>query len=385
MANTPLSDEECAATLAAYEQHGSENKAAAALGISRSTFQTRLQSARTYTARRAREGHAPGHFDSGVAPGYLMAKVTVQRGAEGQVERTWERQSPDQIRFLEAAKAAADAMAEDLPRAEPVSTPVITQPDLCNLYSYFDYHVGMLAWNREGGDDWDLNISEATLHQSFAAAVGQAPAAEKAIVCIGGDWVHIDGLLPLTPASKHVLDADGRFSKIVQVAIRGIRHLVRSALEKHAVVELIVMEGNHDESGAVWLRHMLGALYEDEPRLTVNDSELPFYVSQWGAVMIGFHHGHKVKNEQLPLLFAAQFPQMWGATTKRAIHCGHRHHVDEKEYNGVTVIQHPTLAARDAYAARGGWIAERAVQAITYSKRFGQVGRVFVTPEMLAA
>jgi hypothetical protein len=144
------------------------------------------------------------------------------------------------------------------------------------------------------------------------------------------------------------------------------------------------MEGNHDEAGSVWLRHMLAALYEDEPRLTVNDSELPFYVSQWGEVMIGFHHGHKVKNEQLPLLFAAQFPKMWGETTKRAIHCGHRHHVDEKEYNGVTVVQHPTLAARDAYAARGGWIADRAIQAITYHRKFGQVGRVYVCPEMLS-
>jgi hypothetical protein len=27
----------------------------------------------------------------------------------------------------------------------------------------------------------------------------------------------------------------------------------------------------------------------------------------------------------------------------------------------MTVLQHPTLAARDAYAARGGWHAERAV------------------------
>ena len=101
--------------------------------------------------------------------------------------------------------------------------------------------------------------------------------------------------------------------------------------------------------------------------------------------MLGVHHGHKVKNEQLPLLFAAQFPEAWGRTKRREIHCGHRHHRDEKEYNGVTVIQHPTLAARDAYAARGGWIADRAAQAITYHRKWGQVGRVTVCPEMLEA
>jgi hypothetical protein len=101
--------------------------------------------------------------------------------------------------------------------------------------------------------------------------------------------------------------------------------------------------------------------------------------------MLGVHHGHKVKNEALPLLFAAQFPEVWGRTTKREIHCGHRHHRDEKEYNGGTVVQHPTLAARDAYAARGGWIAERAAWAMTYHKAFGPVGRVCISPEMLAS
>jgi hypothetical protein len=99
--------------------------------------------------------------------------------------------------------------------------------------------------------------------------------------------------------------------------------------------------------------------------------------------MLGFHHGHKVKNESLPMLFAAQFPAMWGATTKRYAHCGHRHHADEKEYSGMTVVQHPTLSARDAYAARGGWIADRATQCITYHERFGIVARTIVTPEML--
>jgi hypothetical protein len=203
------------------------------------------------------------------------------------------------------------------------------------------------------------------------------------VVNIQGDMLHSDGLLPVTPAHRHVLDQDGRFGRIVETAIRSIRALVAMALEKHQAVHLVICEGNHDEASSVWLRLLFAAFYENEPRISVNASELPFYVFVWGETMLGFHHGHKVKNEQLPLLFAAQFPQEWGLTKRRAVHCGHRHHCDEKEYNGVTVVQHPTIAARDAYAARGGWIADRAVQSITYSKRFGQVGRVFVTPEML--
>ena len=42
-----------------------------------------------------------------------------------------------------------------------------------------------------------------------------------------------------------------------------------------------------------------------------------------------------------------------------------------------------TIAARDAYAARGGWLSERQAAAITYHDEFGEVARTIITPEML--
>ncbi len=368
MAIEPLSDEVCAETIALVEKHGGNvTQAALEAGLSRTTLSSRLQTA------RAR------------ATGMVVTGRSTLRNADGETVMEWEKTSLDQIKAAEARQAAFEAMSAILPRAFPVAAPQAVNDDLCNLLTYSDFHLGMLAQEEEGGANWDLKIAERTLRDSFSMMLNQAPAAHTAVVNIQGDMLHSDGLLPVTPAHRHVLDQDGRFSRIVAVAIRSIRSLVEMALEKHQHVHLVICEGNHDEASSVWLRLMFAALYENEPRVDVNASELPFYVFEWGQMMLGFHHGHKVKNEQMPLLFAAQFPEVWGRTKRRAIHCGHRHHVDEKEYNGVTVVQHPTIAARDAYAARGGWIADRAVQTITYSKRFGQVGRVFVTPEMLAA
>lgn len=364
MAAKPLGQEECEAALKAVAQHGSISAAARALGINRNTFDARVKTARC----RA---------------GMVVTGRSTLRNADGDLVMEWEKTTLDRQRAEEARQAAYAALAADLPKLAPVAAPAATQADLCNLYTYTDFHLGALCWDKEGGDDWDLKIAERTLIDSFATMVAQSPTAHTAIVNLQGDTLHTDGLLPLTPTGKNVLDADGRFSKIVAVAIRAIRSLVQMALQKHEEVHLILLEGNHDETGAVWLRLMFTALYELEPRVTVNHNELPFHAFQWGDTMLGFHHGHKVKNEQLPLLFAAQFSKMWGGTTKREIHCGHRHHRDEKEYNGATIIQHPTITARDAYAARGGWIADRAVQSISYHKRFGQVGRVVVCPEML--
>jgi hypothetical protein len=50
----------------------------------------------------------------------------------------------------------------------------------------------------------------------------------------------------------------------------------------------------------------------------------------------------------------------------------------------MKVERHETLAAPDAYAANGGWLSGRSAKVITYSKRFGEVGRITLTPEMVA-
>ena len=241
----------------------------------------------------------------------------------------------------------------------------------------------MLAWHKEGGADWDLEIAERTLTGAFDRLVESSPPARTCVVAQLGDFLHSDGLLPVTPTSNHILDQDGRFSKVVQAAVRVLRRVIRTALDHHETVHVLMAEGNHDMASSVWLRVMFKALYENEPRVQMIDGELPFYAMQHGQTMLAWHHGHLKKNDALPLLFAAQYPRMWGDTTKRYCHTGHRHHVEEKEHSGMTVLQHSTLAARDAYAARGGWHSERQATSITYHSRWGQVARHTVTPEML--
>lgn len=328
---------------------------------------------------------APGHFNNGTAPGYLMGKVTVQRNANGDVERTWERQSPDQEQALEALRAAVEAMAGEIAPAAPIAAPAASLGHLLTLYTFTDYHLGALCWHKEGGADWDCGIAERVGAEAMGALVDGAPASSRAIVNIQGDFLHYDGLQAVTPTHGHVLDADSRFGRVVDVAIRLIRQLVAKALAKHEHVTLLICEGNHDIASSLWLRKLFCALYEQEPRVTVHDSELPYYAIQHGKVMLGFHHGHLRKNDQLPALFAAQFREMWGKCAKVAIHTGHRHHREIKEHAGAEVVQHPTLAARDAHAARGGWWSERRLTALTYHSEFGEVASNTVTPEMLEA
>jgi hypothetical protein len=369
--------------LEAYELHGSSRAAGEALNVHRSTV---LRAIERVKNRAATQGFSPEHSMIHTVPDPFVAKrISTLYGSEGEVKQQWVIGVLDAEQRQAAMIAATAAMSETLPRLAAIRGPAVTQDDLCALYTLTDAHIGAMAWHREGGADWDLKIAEKTIVGCFAETIRQMPSAKQAVLNQLGDLLHYDGLSAVTPTSGHILDADGRFTKMVEVAIRILRRVITMLLEKHDQLHIILAEGNHDMASSVWLRTMFKALYENEPRITVDDSALPYYAFEFGAVMLAFHHSHIKKNAQLPGMLAAQFAPMWGRTTKRFCHTGNLHHAEEKEHSGMTVIQHPTLAARDAYAARGGWHADRAMSAITYHREFGQVGRVTVSPEMLEA
>jgi len=368
--------------LEAIQKHGSMRAASRALGVNYSAVADALA---TVKRKAAVKGYSPEHDMTRQVPDPFVVKgVSTYYGKDGKPAGQWVKSSLDEQKVMAARQAALEAMAAEVPRLAPLPSPSEGHADLCNVYTLTDSHVGMLAWGEETGEDWDLKIAEATLVGCFEQMVLASPPAAVGFVNQLGDYLHYDSAVsPVTPTNQHVLDADGRMPKMVRTAIRVLRRVVDLALQKHERVVLLLAEGNHDIAGSVWLRAMFSALYEAEPRVTVIDSEMPYYAHQHGRTMLAFHHGHLKKNDQLPLLFASQFPKVWGDTTTRYCHTGHRHHVEEKEHSGMTVFQHPTLASRDAYAARGGWVAHRKVTALTYHARYGEVARNTVTPDML--
>jgi len=286
----------------------------------------------------------------------------------------------EELRALQ--KAAFEAMCKELPPLPAIRPPVRTRDaDLCNLYTLTDFHIGMLSWDRETGADWDLKIAELVLVGTFTRMIDAAPLAEVGILNQLGDFLHFDSLTPETPAHRHVLDADSRYQKVVEVAVGALRRIISHMLTKHNKVRVFMTEGNHDPAGSVWLRVMFAQLYANNPRVVVEKSPNPYVSYLHGKTLLGFHHGHLAKLNNLPQLFAAKFRKEWGQATHTYIHTGHKHHVDEKEHPGCNVIQHATLAAPDAYAARGGWLSKRQATSMTYHKTRGEIARGIFIPE----
>jgi len=367
--------------ISSVNEHGSIAKASRELNVARSTIQEAI---RAVTKKAALKGYAPEFNMTHQAPDpFLVKGVSSYFGQDGQLKGQWVKTALNNEKLQEAIKEAIEALTKDVKRVKSIPPPKHTHADLCNLYTLTDTHIGARCWKPETGADWDLSIAEDVLTVGFQMLIEQSPSAETGIVNVLGDFLHFDSLQAVTPQHGHILDGDGRYSKVISVAVRILRHVIATALRKHAKVIVVIMEGNHDQASSVWLRHLFGLLFENEPRVDVKSFELPYFAMQHGSIMLGFHHGHIRKNEALPSLFAAQFPVIWGNTTKRYAHTGHRHHKHELEYSGIHIMQHTTIAARDAFAARGGWISDRSITSITYHTEHGEAARNTITPEMI--
>jgi len=331
---------------------------------------------------KARAAKAGYETMGGVVPEGYMVKGTSTLYKGGDAKLQWVKTAIDPEKQKELLAEAIKAFNSHIKREPKAFSPKKTLEDLLNVYVLTDYHLGMLSWGEETGDDWDMAIAEDLVVQWFRCAINSSPNSETAILAQLGDFLHFDGLDAVTPAHHNLLDADTRFQKVVRTAIRILRRIVRMLLEKHKKVHVIMAEGNHDPASSIWLREWLHALYDQEPRITVDLSPDPYYCYEHGDTSLFFHHGHKRKPASIDDVFVAKYRDIFGRTKHSYAHMGHMHHIDTRETPLMIVEQHRTLAAADAYTSRGGFMSGRDAKVITYSKKYGEVARVTINPDM---
>lgn len=336
-------------------------------------------------AKLAKKGVGHGRDVSHLVPdGYKIKGTSSLVDEFGDTKLQWVKTDTDAERQVELMKAVIEGMKSEITPVAPVKAARAKRDDkLLNLYTVSDFHLGMLAWADESGDDWDMKIAEALFSRWFDAAFQKAPDAGTGVINLLGDFAHFDSLDAVTPASGHVLDADTRYQKLVRYMIRMVRRVVDMALVKHKNVRLLIVQGNHDESGMIWLAEMFATLYDNEPRVFVDTSPDVYKMVQHGKTTLFFHHGHKARFDAIEPVMIAKFRKAFGESVYSYAHVGHLHHQKIVESRNMIVEQHRTLAAKDAYASRGGWMSGRSANVITYSAEFGEVARLTISPEML--
>lgn len=325
-----------------------------------------------------------GDYDGDAPEGYLIKGRSTYYGPDGQIKGEWLKTTADQMRMEEMLREAVQGMVDRLPKVKPTKGPVSRSTELLACYNVSDHHFGMLSWHEETGEDYDLDIAERLLVGAFDHLVKSVPPCKQALVTLLGDLLHYDSFRAETPQSGNMLDADGRYPKMVRAAVRSVRYLIKASLKQHESVHVIVERGNHDPSSSIFLMEALANVYEDEPRVTIDTSPSKFHYHRFGKNLIGIHHGDTVKMKDLPLLMADHRAKDWGETEHRFWWTGHVHHDATQEYPGVKCESFRVLAAKDAWHSEHGYRAKRDMKAIVLHQEYGEVARHTFNPAMIA-
>ena len=312
------------------------------------------------------------------APGGGISRTTTLYDSDGGVRLQWVREDDTQDK-LEALREAAADIASMVPERE--KTLLQNKPgaldDLLAVYPVGDYHFGMLAWWRESGESYDCNIAAERLRDAFSHLVGVDDACDHALIVMMGDVLHANDNTGVTPANKHRLDTDGRWPKVVRRAIVSIVTVLDLALEHYASVDVMWKRGNHDPDSGLMLGEIIRAWYRNEPRIniTIDPSQRSYML--FGKVLIGATHGDKERTaSKLPLLMAAEEPELWGRSKHRHIFMGHYHKAQTEELPGCTVETVRAISPRDAYASGAGYLSHQALTKVIFSKDVGEVERL---------
>ena len=370
--------------LDAIEEHGTQSKAAQALGISTRAIERGLQRVRLRAARR---GMSPEHdLIHGIPPGYIVKGVSTYYSEDGKVKGQWVKTREDHQNSEDIKQAFLEAFKEDIVRVTPTHLPTeACDQSLLSVYIYGDPHIGQRTWHEEVGEDHDLQKAESIFLRAHDDLVERSPAASEAIILNLGDYFHSDDGQNRTLRSGHHLDVDGRYQKVRKVGFRILREMIRMSLHKHEKVIVWNIIGNHDDYSAIDLSLWLQVAYENEPRVYVETSANKFYFKQFGKVMIAATHGDTVKTEQMLGIMAADKPAMWGECTHRYAHLGHIHHKTLKDLPGVSVETHRVLQPSDLWAHNAGYRSQRDAQCITYHRDFGEYARTIVNPSRVSS
>jgi hypothetical protein len=372
MGSPPLSYETLQETLEAVQRLGSQNAAAKALGISRSTLQNRMEIA-------ARRGLI-GTMGPAAADGFAVASTTTLRRLDpetGAVTSVLEwRRDRSEPSPVDLAHVLKDALLEVEGLAYLAPKPAETLPELATVYMLADLHLGMLAWAPETGDDYDLPIAANLLTKAMGDLVARSPDSDVGVILNLGDFFHADNDEQRTKRSGNKLSVDGRYYKVLKIGMRLMIYCIDLAKQKHARVLVRNIPGNHDPDASKALQMALWAYYRDDAAVEIVEDPSPFWVWRWGHTLLAASHGDGVKPDKFPGTVAARYAELWGRTQHRYALFGHVHHrARGGELGGMVWESFQTLAGKDDYHALHGYASGRSMVSVTYSKASGEWAR----------
>jgi hypothetical protein len=364
--------------LDAVIQHGGKRAAARALKVAKNTIDgamDRLERA------AARQGFAPAHDMTRPVPeGFLVKGVSTYYDKDGKPTGQWVKSAIDIERQRELMREAIAGFIEDVGQIRAPAAPLDFQTDVIPWIQIGDAHLGMLAHANEVGENFDLKIAEQELCAAIGILIDELPSCERLVINDLGDATHYENFEGETQASKHRLDCDTRFPKMIKVYSRVMRFIVDKALSKAQHVDVIVNQGNHSRTNDIWMAELLRVAYGHTGRVHVLNNDSVFIAYRMGNTLVMTHHSDKCRPAQLAHVMTNDYRKDYGETEFHYIDIGHVHHgMVMKEHPGIFVESFNHLAALDKWAHDAGYRNRKSITVVLRSKQYGEQGRRVLT------
>lgn len=354
----------------------SEIEASRLLGIDVKTLRNNL-----WLAHKKGVNFSPDTFVEQAPAGFGLTKSTLHI-KDGEVIQRWDRVSP----YSRNEEAIFDYLRSRVPLSKYKPLPVVGNDSLQLEWTLADYHYGLLAWDKETGDDYDLNIARELLLDSATEIFSRTGRVKETVLVLLGDNFHSDFKSNHTERSNHPLDVDTRYPKIVFTGVETFITAIEICLQYSERVKVIVLYGNHDEHTSVNLQYMLHFYFRGiSDRVTVDLSPAKEHYNFWGCVGTIYHHGDTTK----PARICGELMQYIARNDITGIRYfyakqAHLHRESTDTINGVKFEVVPSPVGRDSFASSHNYMGVRATVATLYDKEYGEVARHSIFPSGLA-
>jgi len=332
-------------------------------------------------ARYRIKGYLPLDSGNTVSVGEILKGTSTLYDADGNIVLQWVKSDAEKEQFLASFQSVISDLAMSIPAIATIIEPIhATYEQLATLYISNDVHLGLLAWDKESGTDYNLEGAVIQLRAAYDYLFETTPNSRIGIVVDLGDLLEADNQKNVTPKSGNVLSVDSRYPKVLRAAYEALIYAVGKALTKHEIVYFYNIEGNHDLTSGHAIREIIRMAFRDNPRVIVDESPRPIKYHQHGQVLLQFAHGDGMKMKQAGEVMAHDCQAIFSQTRYRYAHLGHIH--QDSVYDGpiCRVESHRNLAPLNAWAFQMGYRSSPGtMKAITYHCERGEISRNLFT------
>jgi hypothetical protein len=281
----------------------------------------------------------------------------------------------DQQGFEAMKQDIIHSISNHVPKYIPIKREEVIEGHLL-VVDPADIHIGKLCEAFETGEDYNCQVAVKRVREGVQGIINKAKGfnIDKILFIGGNDILHVDTPNRTTTGGTPQ-DTDGNWYSNFLTAKKLYVEILEMLLPI-ADVHFTFNPSNHDYMSGFFLADVIQTWFKDSKNITFDCSIAHRKGFLYGKNLIGTTHGDGAKQQDLPLLMAAEFPLEWSQSKHRYIYTHHVHHKSSKDHIGITVESLRSPSGSDSWHHKKGYLSIKAVEGFIHHKEFGQVARL---------